>query len=92
MGGNANQTRDVTYGNNYNLGLTGAPISSNYTFKCWRLGNNDFTGGGYNLSSTKVNITENSTLYAQWTPRNVTITLAPNFTGVNPTGSQSVSA
>ncbi len=79
-GGVSQTSKTVTYGLTY--GTLPTPTRTGYTFKGW------FTaasGGTQVTATTKVAITANQTLYAQWTANTYTVTFDANGGSVSPT-------
>jgi uncharacterized repeat protein (TIGR02543 family) len=73
MGGNSISSKVVTFGNTY--GTLTSPSKSGYTFKGWYTSS---SGGTRILSTSTVATASNHTLYAQWTPKVLTVTFARN--------------
>lgn len=80
-GGTPSSTsKSVTYGGTY--GTLPTISRTGYTFNGWYTA----TSGGTKIeTSTKVTITANQTLYAQWTKNNYTLTFNANGGSVSPT-------
>lgn len=61
------------HGSDVVLPLASAGTRTGYDLTKWRL-NNASSGTQYNLGGSYTNVTANATFYAQWTPKNYTIT------------------
>lgn len=84
-GGSVSTTsKTVTYGSTY--GTLPTPTRTGYTFNGWYTSQ---SGGGKITASSKVNITSDQTLYAQWTVNTYTVTFNANGGSVS-TSSKSV--
>lgn len=79
-----------TYKQKYSLGISSAPTATGYTFKNWMNGSvtppYNFPDNNHTLSNQDVLIEDDSTFYAQWTPKDVKLNLNPNITGASPSG------
>ena len=69
----SNATKTVTYASTY--GDLGTPTRTGYTFSGWYTA---ASGGTKILADTKVSITKDTTLYAQWTVKQYTVTFNAN--------------
>lgn len=86
-GGNAlsTTTKSVTYNSTY--GTLATPTRTGYTFNGWYTAS---SGGTKIENSTKVTITANQTLYAQWTAKSFTVTFNKNGGNTPSVASKSV--
>ena len=86
-GGNAlsTTTKSVTYNSTY--GTLATPTRTGYNFSGWYTAS---SGGTKIESTTKVSITANQTLYAQWTAKSFTVTFNKNGGNTPSVASKSV--
>ena len=86
-GGNAlsTTTKSVTYNSTY--GTLATPTRTGYNFSGWYTAS---SGGTKIESTTKVTITANQTLYAQWTAKSFTVTFNKNGGNTPSVASKSV--